>query len=352
MGIMGTGKRTLKYVFALLLVLMLLVVIAASVGAARISLKDTGLIILSFIPGLNHFVNSGYIEHQDFIIISQIRLPRIFLSIFVGIALASAGVIFQGLFRNPMADPFVIGVSAGAAFGATIGLVFISGAGLAGISATAVFALSGAVATTFLVYNIAKIKGKVSVITLLLSGIALSAMLSAMTYLIMIFKTHDMAKIVFWVMGGMTSASWNNFFILAPVVTILVVFSGFFMRDLNILSLGDERAVQLGVQTERVKKILLVMASLIAAVAVSMSGIIGFVGLVTPHILRLIVGPDHKILYPASAVAGGIVLLISDTVARTVLMPREIPVGIITSIIGVPFFLYLLVKSKKEVFLN
>src|SRR4030065_2142695 len=126
-GIMGRGKRTLKYVFALLLVLMLLVVIAASVGAARISLKDTGLIILSFIPGLNHFVNSGYIEHQDFIIISQIRLPRIFLSIFVGIALASAGVIFQGIFRNPMADPYIIGVSAGASFGATIGLLIVSG---------------------------------------------------------------------------------------------------------------------------------------------------------------------------------------------------------------------------------
>jgi len=347
---MGTEKRILKYIFVLLLLLILLIIIAASIGSAKISLKDTSLIISSFIPGIKNFINTDFLEYQDIVIISQIRLPRILLAIFVGIALASAGVIFQGLFRNPMADPFVIGVSAGAAFGATIGLVFITGVGLLGISTTAVFALLGAVATTFLVYNIAKIRGKVSVITLLLSGIALSAMLSAMTYLVMIFKAHDMAKIVFWVMGGLTSASWNNFFILAPVVTILVIFSGFFMRDLNILSLGEERAIQLGVQTERVKKILLVIASLIAAVAVSMSGIIGFVGLVTPHILRLIVGPDHKILYPTSAIAGGIILLISDTLARTVLMPREIPVGIITSIIGVPFFLYLLVKSRREIF--
>ncbi len=347
---MESGRKTLKYIFVLLIILIFLIIVASSIGAARISLKDTSLIILSFIPGINHFINADLLEYQDIVIISQIRLPRIFLSIFVGIALASAGVIFQGLFRNPMADPFVIGVSAGAAFGATIGLVFITGVGLLGISTTTIFALLGAVGTTFLVYSIAKIRGKVSVITLLLSGIALSAMLSAMTYLIMIFRAHDMAKIVFWVMGGFTSASWNNFFILAPVVTVLVIVSGFFMRDLNILSLGDERAVQLGVQTERIKKILLVMASLIAAVAVSMSGIIGFVGLVTPHILRLIVGPDHKILYPTSAIAGGIVLLISDTLARTVLIPREIPVGIITSIIGVPFFLYLLVKSRKEVF--
>ncbi len=347
---MGTGIRTLKYILILLAVLIVMIIIAASTGAAAISIRDSSLILASYIPGIGHFVDTGLLDSQDVVIISQIRLPRIFLSIFVGMALASAGVIFQGLFRNPMADPFVIGVSSGAALGATIGLVFITGAGLVGISTTAFFALLGAVGTTFLVYGISRIKGKVSVITLLLAGIALSAMLSAITYLIMVFKTQDMARIVFWIMGGLTSASWNKFFILAPVVAILVAVSGFFMRDLNILSLGEERAIQLGVQTERVKKILLVMASLIAAVAVSMSGIIGFVGLVTPHILRLIVGPDHKVLYPTSVIAGGIVLLISDTLARTILAPREIPVGIITSIIGVPFFLYLLVKSKKEVF--
>jgi len=347
---MRTGIRTLKYILVLLIILGLVVVVAASIGAAKISLKDTSLILASYILGINHYINTDALEHQDIVIISQIRLPRILLSIFVGMALAGAGVIFQGLFRNPMADPFVIGVSAGAALGATIGLVFITGVGLLGISTTTIFALLGAMGTTFLVYNISRVRGKVSVITLLLSGIALSAMLSAVTYFIMIFKTHDMAKIVFWIMGGFTSASWSNFIILAPVVTTLVIISGFFMKDLNIISLGDERAVQLGVQTDRVKKILLVLASLIAAAAVAMSGIIGFVGLITPHILRLLVGPDHKILYPTSVLAGGIVLLISDTIARTVLMPREIPVGIITSVIGVPFFLYLLVKSKKQIF--
>ncbi len=347
---MVTRTKTLRYIFILLLILLLMIIACASIGAAKISLKDTGLIMVSFIPGLNHFIDTSRLDLQDMVILSQIRLPRIFLSIFVGIALAAAGVIFQGLFRNPMADPFVIGVSAGAALGATIGLVFITGVGLLGISTTAVFALLGALGTTFLVYSIARARGKVSVITLLLAGIALSAMLSAITYFIMIFKVNDMAKVIFWIMGGLTSASWSRFIILAPLVTILVVISGFFMRDLNIISLGDRRAVQLGVQTEKVKKIMLVMASLIAAVAVSVSGIIGFVGLITPHILRLIVGPDHKILYPTSALAGGIVLLMSDTIARTVLMPREIPVGIITSIIGVPFFLYLLVRSRRQIF--
>jgi len=347
---MVTRTKTLRYIFILLLILLLMVIACASIGAARISLKDTGLILVSFVPGLNRFIDVSRLDPQDIVIISQIRLPRILLAIFVGIALASAGVIFQGLFRNPMADPFVIGVSSGAALGATIGLVFIGGAGLLGISTTAVFALIGALGTTFLVYSIARTRGKVSVITLLLAGIALSAMLGSITYFIMIFKVNDIVKVIFWIMGGLTSASWSRFIILAPLVTVLVVISGFFMRDLNIISLGDRRAVQLGVQTEKVKKIMLVMASFIAAVAVSVSGIIGFVGLITPHILRLIVGPDHKILYPTSAIAGGIVLLISDTLARTVLMPREIPVGIITSIIGVPFFLYLLVRSKKQIF--
>lgn len=327
-----------------------MIIACASFGAARISLKDTGLILGSFIPGLNHFIDTSRLDPQNIVIISQIRLPRIFLSIFVGMALASAGVIFQGLFRNPMAAPYVIGVSAGAALGATIGLVFVSGIGLMGISTTTLFALTGALVTTFLVYSIARIRGKISVTTLLLSGIALSAMLSSVTYFIMIFRTQDMAKIMFWIMGSLTSASWNRFIVLAPLVTVLVILSGFFMRDLNIISLGDKRAAQLGVQTEKVKKIMLIMASFIAAAAVSVSGIIGFVGLITPHILRLIVGPDHRILYPTSAIAGGIVLLMSDTLARTVLMPREIPVGIITSIIGVPFFLYLLVRSKKQVF--
>ena len=347
---MVTGTKTLRYIFILLLILILIIIIAASIGTAKISIKGSGFIIASFIPGVNHFINVEDLNPQEIVIISQIRLPRIFLSIFVGIALASAGVIFQGLFRNPMADPFVIGVSAGAAFGATIGLVFITGVGLLGFSTTTIFALLGALATTFLVYSISNARGKVSVTTLLLSGIALSAMLSSMTSLIMIFRTNNMREIIFWIMGGLTAASWYKFNILAPMVVVLIIISGFYMRDLNIISLGDERAAQLGVQTDKVKKILLIMASLIAALAVSVSGIIGFVGLITPHILRLIVGPDHKILYPTSAVAGGIILLMSDTLARTILMPREIPVGIITSIIGVPFFLYLLVKSKKQVF--
>jgi iron complex transport system permease protein len=249
-----------------------------------------------------------------------------------------------------MADPYIIGVSAGASLGATVGLIIVSGVKLLSISAASIFAFAGAIGVTFLVYNISRIRAKISVVTLLLAGVALSSLISAINSFILIFRSQDMAKVIFWLMGGLTSVSWQQFYIIAPVIMVLLVFASFFLKDLNLISLGDERASQLGVETEKVKKILLVLASLIAAAAVSVSGIIGFVGLITPHIMRLIVGPDHKALYPASAIAGAIVLLFSDTLARTVLQPREIPVGIITSIIGVPFFIYLLLRSKKEVF--
>lgn len=344
------SRHISKYIIPLVVILVIFIIIAASVGSAKVTIKETGLIIASFIPGINYLIDEASLNLQNVKIISQIRLPRILISVFVGIALACAGVIFQGIFRNPMADPYIIGVSAGASLGATVGLIIVSGVKLLSISSASIFAFAGAIGVTFLVYNISRIRAKISVVTLLLAGVALSSLISAINSFILIFRSQDMAKVIFWLMGGLTSASWQQFYIIAPVITVLLVFAGFFLKDLNLISLGDERASQLGVETEKVKKILLVLASLIAAAAVSVSGIIGFVGLITPHIMRLIVGPDHKALYPASAIAGAIVLLFSDTLARTVLQPREIPVGIITSIIGVPFFIYLLLRSKKEVF--
>lgn len=350
MNASNLARRTSKYLVILFILLALFIILAASLGSANLSLKETSIIIAKYIPGVNYFIDGSSINPQSLKIITQIRLPRIFLSIFVGIGLASAGVIFQGIFRNPMADPFIIGVSSGASLGATIGLLIVSGAGFLSLSTANIFAFGGAIAVTFIVYNISRIKSRVSVVTLLLSGVAISALFTSINSFIFIFRSHDMAKVIFWLMGGFTSASWMQFFIIAPVVLVLLVAGSFFMKDLNLVSLSDERASQLGVETEKVKKILLILASLIAAAAVSVSGTIGFIGLMTPHIMRLIVGPDHKILYPTSAIAGGIILLFSDTIARTILSPREIPVGIVTSIIGVPFFIYLLLRSKREIF--
>ncbi|MCL5771761.1 MAG: iron chelate uptake ABC transporter family permease subunit [Actinobacteria bacterium] len=342
--------RTVKYVIILLIILIALVVLSSAIGSANLSLKLTIKTLISVIPGIRNLINTSSINPQDFKVIFDIRLPRILVSILAGIALSGSGVIFQGIFRNPMADPYIIGVSAGAAFGATIGLLFAGNIKIISLSATSIFAFLGAIGTTFLIYNISKIKGKISVLTLLLSGVALSSLLSSIISFIMIYRTHDLAKIYFWIMGGLANSSWTNFLIIMPVIIIIMIISAFFMRDLNVMSLGDERANQLGVQTEKIKQILLILASIMAAAAVSVSGIIGFIGLITPHIMRIIIGPDHKILYPTASISGGIVLLLSDTIARTVLSPREIPVGIITSIIGVPFFIYLLIKSKRQVF--
>ncbi len=344
------SKKIIKYIIPLIAVLIFSIIVSASVGSANLSIKETVVIITSYIPGLNHFVDNEIINPQNAKIISQIRIPRILLSVFVGIALASAGVIFQGIFRNPMADPYIIGVSAGASLGATLGIILVWQIRLLSFSAASIFAFGGAVGVTFIVYNISRIRNKISVVTLLLAGVALSALISSINSFILIFRTHDLAKVIFWLMGGFTSASWQQFYMITPIIVLLIIVSSFFMKDLNLISLGDERASQMGVQTDSIKKLLLILASLIAAAAVSVSGVIGFVGLITPHIIRLIVGPDHKTLFPTTAVAGGIVLLFSDTIARTVLAPREIPVGIVTSIIGVPFFIYLLLKSKKQIF--
>lgn len=342
--------KIVKYTIILLIILIALIVLSSAIGAANLSIKLTLKTLGSIIPGVKNLIDASDISPQDIKVIFDIRLPRIFMAIIVGIALSSSGVIFQGVFRNPMADPYIIGVSAGAAFGATIGLLFAGNIKLISLSTTSIFAFLGAIGTTFLIYNISKIKGKISVLTLLLSGVALSSLLTSIISFIMIYRTQDLAKVYFWIMGGLSNSSWTNFMTVMPVIVIIMAASSFFMRDLNVMSLGDERANQLGVQTEKLKQVLLILASIMTAAAVSVSGIIGFIGLITPHIMRMIVGPDHKILYPTAAISGGIVLLLSDTIARIILSPREIPVGIITSIIGVPFFIYLLVKSKRQVF--
>ncbi len=344
------NRKALRIIIILIIIIIVLIMIASSIGAANLSISSTAKIIFSKVWGIRNFIDISSISPQDMKIVFDIRLPRILMAVMAGIALSGSGVIFQGIFRNPMADPYIIGVSSGAAFGATIAIMFAKGLKFFNLSLTSLFAFAGAILTTLLIYNISKIKGKISILTLLLSGVALSSLLTSVISFLMIYRTHDLSKVYFWIMGGLTNSSWLNLSIITPAVVLISVVIFFYTKDLNVLSLGEERANQLGMQTEKLKLTLLILASLIAAAAVSVSGIIGFVGLITPHIMRLFVGPDHKILYPSAALSGGIVLLFSDTIARIILAPREIPVGIITSIIGVPFFIYLLVRSKRQVF--
>ncbi len=280
-------------------------------------------------------------------IILDMRLSRILLAALVGCALAVSGTTMQGLFKNPMADPFIIGLSAGGAMGASISILL----GLsisASIYSTPLLAFIGATSTVIVVHLIARTGGKVKVETLLLTGIAIGSFLTAVMSFMMYMTSQQFRFLFFWLLGGLYRASWDIIVIASPLIISGTIIISFFARDLNAIILGEEPATHLGIDVETVKKILLIFSSLVAGTAVAFSGIIGFVGLIIPHLMRILVGPDHRILLPASALSGGTFLVWADTIARTVLSPTEIPVGIITALCGAPFFVYLLQKSKKR----
>ncbi|OFV67656.1 MAG: iron ABC transporter [Candidatus Syntrophoarchaeum caldarius] len=274
----------------------------------------------------------------------NIRLPRVIFGILVGIALAVAGGVMQGVFKNPMADPFILGISTGSAVGAVLGMTFFASLGLV---ARPFMAFLGGVVTIFIVYNIARAGGKIAIDTLLLAGIAFGYFLYSLEWLLLIVFTNSPHEILSWLIGYLGTAQWQDVkYAVLPVLTgTFIIF--LFARDLNAMLLGDETAHYLGIGVENVRKILLVLASLITAITVAFSGIIGFVGLIIPHTTRLLVGSDHRILLPASALFGAIFVIWTDTLARTVLVPSEIPVGVITPLFGAPLFIYLLVKKRR-----
>ena len=279
-------------------------------------------------------------------ILFQLRLPRVLLAMVVGAALATAGAVFQALFRNPIADPAIIGVSSGAALGAI--LVIVAGAGGAlGTMGIPAAAFIGALTTGFLVYRLARLGPSVQVPTLLLAGIAVAAVISAVISLIMTFSGQEIRSIYFWLLGGLGARWWQSLEAAAPLVGLGLLAAMVSVGDLNLSALGEERASQLGLEVERFKRLMLAIGALLAAAAVSVSGLIGFVGLMTPHILRLVVGADHRRLLPASILAGAAFLVLADLAARTAVRPEEIPVGAVTAVLGGPFFLYLLRRQRK-----
>ena len=287
-------------------------------------------------------------SHTEELVITQLRLPRIIVGTLVGMALGIAGATMQGLFRNPMADPGIIGVSAGGALGAVAAIAL----GVSSIfyQALSVFAFLGAVGAAFLVFGIASIGGRFSMATLLLAGVAISAFFSAIVAAIMVLVPSNEAlrEILFWLTGGLDSRSWEHVRLAAPPILggSAVIFM--LSRDLNLLMLGDDEAKSMGVRVSVIRPVLLATAALITGVAVAVSGTIAFVGLVVPHILRLVVGPDHRLLIPLSAVGGALFMVIADTIARTVVQPAEFRVGIITAFVGAPFFIFLLIRNKQR----
>lgn len=330
---------------ALLLLLMLGSIVF---GSVHISVEECFKIIGGHLPGIKKFISLDDIQVSHITIVMNLRLPRILLALFAGMGLSVAGCVYQGVFSNPMADPYLLGVSSGAALGATLAILLgISGSFLA-FGSVSTMAFLGAILVLAFVFNLAKSKGKLPTITLILSGIAINYFISSLIALLMLFNRKQLESVYFWTLGSFKDANWTKIVFLAIVVFFTLIFIYRYYRELNMIMVNEEHARTLGVSTEKVKKVLLIAASFMVAVIVGTCGIIGFVGLITPHAARILIGPDHKKLLPFSMVLGGIFMVVSDTIARSILQNAEISVGIITALFGVPFFLLLLRKNKKR----
>jgi len=284
------------------------------------------------------------------VIIQSVRLPHTILVGLTGAALATSGAAYQGLFRNPLADPYLIGVASGAGLGAVIAMSVNWPSSLLGFYLIPFAAFVGAILTVFLVYTLARVNGMIPLTTLILAGVAFSAFASAITSFLMLRSDAQIHRSIAFLLGGSPMAGWN------PVIASLPYFAvgiGILLTTghiLNVLQFGEEEAEQMGVNVKRAKVIVIISASLTSAVAVAFSGIIGFVGLIIPHVIRIVWGPDYRRLLPLSILAGAAALLIADTLARILLAPSTLPVGIVTALAGAPFFLWILRKAKKEVF--
>lgn len=339
--------RWLATLFALFSASVVVAVVSLGVGSTSISFDSVAIAVARRTPIISELVKSIEVSGVEEVIVVEYRLPRVVLGWLVGASLAAAGALFQGIFRNPMADPYVIGVSAGAGLGAAISILL--GLSLApGVSATPVIAFAFALATVYVVYNIARVGSTAPPTTLLLSGIAVSIFLSSIIMFLEVVAGERLHAIVFWLMGGLWAASWSDVYATAPLFLAGLLVSMLYARDLNIMLFGEESASYLGVEVEHVRRVLVAAASLMTAAAVSVSGLIGFVGLIVPHMTRLAVGPDHRVLVPASALVGASLVMSCDAIARVAYAPGELPVGLITALAGAPFFIYLLKRKKGE----
>ena len=327
-----------------LIVVVIVAILAASQGSVRIPPFTVLEILMSRAPLID--IAANWPESWD-TILWQLRLPRIVLAGIVGGALAISGATYQGLFRNPLADPYLIGVASGAGLGATIVLVTGVPIYFHGVSLLPVAAFVGAVAAVAVAYIIARQSEGLPLTTLILAGVAIASLTGAITSLLMIRSDPDLRPVLSWLLGGFISAQWKHSLMMLPYLAPSVLLVLAYGRILNIFQLDDEQAQQLGVDVERTKVLLIGAATLATAVAVSFSGLIGFVGLVAPHAVRLVWGADYRFLVPMAAIVGAAFLILADLVARTAASPAELPVGIVTAFCGAPFFLYLLRRRKR-----
>lgn len=349
------SKRSKRWKLTLVLLVIALfftAIVCLNLGYQYIPFSEVFSILGKQIPFLGNSIETSSFGVNTPQIILDIRLPRILIGIVVGAALAASGVLYQGIFKNPMADPYVLGVSAGASVGAGIGMLFGSSLGVIGFPIVPTTAFLAALITIFIVYNISRVGSRVPEMSLLLTGIAFSIFLFAVYQVMQVYAPDEYLfhSLTYWTMGGIAEVGWSKLWSVLPFVLVGIILSYAFSRDLNMLSLGEETAQHLGVNTERTKKILITLGTAMAAAAVSISGLIGFVGLMIPHITRLLMGPDHRLLLPASVIVGAIFLIVCDSIARllTGLLngTSELPVGVITALTGGIFFIILLRKKK------
>ena len=344
--LLGDRRARAKAALVLLLAALLAtLVVAVGVGPAMLAPSQVSRILLA---GPNGDVASL----ADTVIVWQIRLPRVLLGALIGASLATVGAMMQGLFRNPLADPGLIGVSSGAAF-AAVATIVLSGTVLApyaavfGIYALPVAAFFGGLAATLVIYRIGTRTGRSSVALMLLAGIALAALASAGTgFLVYMSDDNQLRDLTFWNLGGLGGATWAKLLAGAPMMLLALLLAPFVSRGLNGIVLGEAEAFHLGIRVQLLKRLTIVLVALATGAAVAVSGTIGFVGIVVPHLLRLWLGPDHRYLLPASALFGAMLLLVADMVARTVVAPAELPIGIITAAIGAPIFLWILLRRR------
>lgn len=338
-----------RSVFVLLIfVLLVVMVFAVTVGAANISFSTAISILMSRLPLIGKMVSSDHIDNTHAIIVLNLRLPRIIVAALVGAGLSIVGAVFQSIFRNPMADPYVLGISSGASAGAALAIAAGAEYLFMGFGIVTVSSFIGALFSIFIVYSVAKVGTKVPTTTLLLSGIAMNFLLSSAVSLIMFFNRNRLDKIVFWMMGSFAASDIKRIILLSPLIIIASLFIYSFSRDLNIISTGEDIARSLGIEVEKSKKMLIALCSVLVACCVAVSGVIGFAGLIIPHIARIMFGSDNRVLLPFSMVTGAIFMVVCDTIARIVIPPVEIPVGAITSIFGAPYFIILLQKYKRK----
>ncbi|WP_435163134.1 FecCD family ABC transporter permease [Paenibacillus glycanilyticus] len=338
-------KRKLAvYGGAALLLLAVSIVLSLSIGSSMIPFADVWGILWHQLPWTDDA--STHWSTGEIAIVTQVRLSRVLLGVLVGACLGLAGAGFQGVLRNPLADPYTLGVSSGSSVGAAFLILFGYQAVLGEWTIPVVAFMTGTL-TLLGVFFLARSRGVMQIETLILSGVIIQSFLGAFVSFMVSMSDEVINQILFWLMGSLAMKNWADVYIVLPCLVIGLPILIAYGQALNLFVLGERHAAHLGIRVERTKLIVLIGSTLLTAAAVSVSGVIGFVGLVVPHLIRLMVGPDYRLLIPLSAIGGGIFVLWSDTLARIALAPKEIPLGVVTALLGAPFFAYLLYRRKK-----